>query len=455
LDQISTTLTPCPSPASGRGENLMSTIATTVTCPVFDSFRVQQIGGMFDVPLAAKASQQFRVELPDDLWQKDWRIGLIVGPSGSGKSTIARKMFGERLYAMQPWAEDRAVIDGLGERPIKEITGLFTAVGFSSPPSWIKPYHVLSGGEQFRCDLARALATITAGDCRNSRRNTDRETTSVRLPGWLAAERSEAPAFKRLGHRSPTIAARRCPSLCPSHPSPNPEATLRSTLDENRTVPFGSPVIAFDEFTSVVDRNVARVASAAIAKSMRAGQIAGRFVAVTCHYDVADWLAPDWVIDMATASFQWRCLQRPKIDLKILRCARGAWAMFARHHYLSGSLAAGARCFLAVWEDHPVAFCATVALFGKKNRWRISRIVTLPDYQGIGVGMRVTEAVADLHRGDGLRVNLTASHPAVIAHCRRSPRWRAIQVRKTGSKGWGNYRGSVGRAVVSFEFMGD
>jgi len=107
----------------------MTTIATTVTCPVFDSFRVQQVGGMFDVPLAAKASQQFRLDLPGDLWSKDWRIGLIVGPSGSGKSTIARKMFGPRLYDVRPWPQDRAVIDGLGDRPIKEITRLFTAVG--------------------------------------------------------------------------------------------------------------------------------------------------------------------------------------------------------------------------------------------------------------------------------------------------------------------------------------
>jgi len=28
-------------------------------------------------------------------------------------------------------------------------------------PSWIKPYHVLSNGEQFRCDLARALSQTT------------------------------------------------------------------------------------------------------------------------------------------------------------------------------------------------------------------------------------------------------------------------------------------------------
>ena len=48
-----------------------------------------------------------------------------------------------------------------------------------------------------------------------------------------------------------------------------------------------------------------------------------------------------------------------------------------------------------------MAFCATVSLIGRKNRWRISRIVTLPDYQGIGIGMAVAEAVAELHRRGG------------------------------------------------------
>ncbi len=105
-----------------------------------------------------------------------------------------------------------------------------------------------------------------------------------------------------------------------------------------------------------------------------------------------------------------------------------------------------------------MAFCATVSLIGKKNRWRISRIVTLPDYQGIGIGMAVAEAVAELHLAEGHRLNVTASHPALLAHCRRSPRWRAVQVRKTGSAGTAKfikgYRGSAGRAVVSFEYLG-
>ena len=218
-------------------------------------------------------------------------------------------------------------------------------------------------------------------------------------------------------------------------------------------------MVVFDEFTSVVDRNVARVVSAAVAKGIRSGQIGCRFVAVTCHYDVTEWLAPDWVIDMATASFTRRRLRRPPIELEIFRCRRSAWRMFARHHYLSGALSQYARCFLALWEGVPVAFCAMVSLIGRKNRWRISRIVTLPDYQGIGIGMAVAEAVAELHVREGNRVNVTASHPSLIAHCRRSPRWRVVGVKKTGSrrsqKFIANYRGSTGRAVVSFEYVGD
>jgi GNAT superfamily N-acetyltransferase len=364
-------------------------VDVTVSCPVHESFRVQQVAGMFDVPLAARATQQFRVEIPE--WREPWKIGLIVGPSGSGKTTIAREMFGTRLAGRREWPDDRAVVDGLGELPIKTVTGLFTAVGFSSPPAWVRPYSVLSNGERFRCDLARALAEADA---------------SEGGPGDLRA----------------------------------------------------GDVVAFDEFTSVVDRNVARAVSASVAKGIRAGRIGCRLVAVTCHYDVADWLQPDWVIDMATGSFQRRCLSRPPIRLEIFRCGRGAWRLFARHHYLSGSLSTAARCYLALWEGEPVTFCATVSLIARKGRYRVTRLVTLPDYQGLGLGMAVLEAVAQLHCDEGHRLNLTASHPAVVSHCRRSPRWRAVGVRKTGSGRMSaqfvrGYRSSAGRAVVSFEYL--
>lgn len=54
-------------------------------------------------------------------------------------------------------------------------------------------------------------------------------------------------------------------------------------------------LIVFDEFTSVVDRTVAKTASYAISRSIRKTQ--KQFIAVACHYDIIEWLEPDWVYD--------------------------------------------------------------------------------------------------------------------------------------------------------------
>lgn len=371
----------------------MPNLDISVHCPVHDSFRVQQVAGLFDVPLAEKASASFSADVPSP--DEPWQIGLIVGPSGSGKTTIARQAFGEALYQAGDWPQDQAVVDCFGPLPIKRITGLLTSVGFSSPPSWIKPYQVLSGGERFRCDLARALARA--------------------WQDW------------------------------PTH--------------DTRRTPTQMPIVAFDEFTSVVDRNVAQIGSAAIAKAIRGGQIPCRFVAVSCHYDIAEWLEPDWVLDMTTGTCQRRRLRRPPIELELFRTVYDTWRLFAPHHYLSRALNRGAQCYVALWQGRPVAFCGVLSLIGKKNYWRISRIVTLPDFQGVGIGMRVAEAVARLYRGHGDRISITASHPALVGHCARSRRWRTTRVLKTGSgrtdRFIASYRSSCGRAVASFEYLGD
>lgn len=62
----------------------------------------------------------------------------------------------------------------------------------------------------------------------------------------------------------------------------------RAILSENET-------IVFDEFTSVVDRTVAKSASYAISKAVRKGN--KKFVAVACHRDIIEWLEPDWIYD--------------------------------------------------------------------------------------------------------------------------------------------------------------
>jgi len=72
-------------------------------------------------------------------------------------------------------------------------------------------------------------------------------------------------------------------------------------VDISRALLLEEPVIVFDEFTSVVDREVAKVSSLAIQKAIRRTE--KRFIAVTCHYDVVDYLEPDWVLCTDDMSF--------------------------------------------------------------------------------------------------------------------------------------------------------
>jgi ABC-type ATPase with predicted acetyltransferase domain len=75
----------------------------------------------------------------------------------------------------------------------------------------------------------------------------------------------------------------------------------RMRVDIARALCLQQQLIVFDEFTSVVDREIAKVSACAIAKAVR--RTNKQFIAVTCHYDVLDWLEPDWVFCTDEMSF--------------------------------------------------------------------------------------------------------------------------------------------------------
>ena len=83
----------------------MPVVEITVDCPVFDSFRVEQVAGMFDVPLAAKATQEFRVGVPEDL------LDIEGGKSedSSGQGAVDR---GRWTIQWIPGAKPQAVCGG-------------------------------------------------------------------------------------------------------------------------------------------------------------------------------------------------------------------------------------------------------------------------------------------------------------------------------------------------------
>ena len=116
------------------------------------SFRSSAIISNFDIDIS-HIDEHFtgEMEFPDG-----WQIGLIVGGSGTGKTTIAHEVFKDAFFCGYEYKAD-AVIDDMPKADVKEIEKAFTSVGFSSPPSWLKPYRVLSNGEKMRVDLARCI----------------------------------------------------------------------------------------------------------------------------------------------------------------------------------------------------------------------------------------------------------------------------------------------------------
>ena len=349
----------------------------TVESPVVPSPRVAQVAGLFDLPPAAASRRTWEVSLPLD--ERPWNLGLVVGPSGSGKSTLVRRLWPDAAGRVPAWDPDRSLLDDFpAGLSIREVTALLAAVGFASPPAWLRPFRVLSTGEQFRVTLARLLAEARPG---------------------------------------------------------------------------GAPVV-LDEYTSVVDRTVARVGSAALGRAVRARGL--RFVAATCHEDVEAWLRPDWVYRPAENAFaRGRLRPRPPIRLRVVRCRPSAWPLFAPHHYLSGRLAPPAVCFLAEWEGRPAAFSAWLACPGRGPRARREhRTVTLPDYQGVGIGGALADCVAALWRGLGYRAVSTTAHPALVRARLRSPHWHLRRRPSLARAEDPRLRHATTRLTTGFEYVG-
>jgi len=312
------------------------------------TFRVSSVIGKFDLQ-SNESTEHFKGKI--DL-SNDWKIGLIVGKSGSGKTTIAKQLF-EDFYITKFEYTNKSILDDMPNWcSVSDITNAFNSVGFSSPPSWLKPYSVLSNGEKMRCDLARSI------------------------------------------------------------------------LEKNE-------MIVFDEFTSVLDRNVAKIGSFAIQKAIRKSD--KKFIAVGCHYDVEDWLMPDWVFNTDTMtfhSFEGQKKNRPKIKFNIYKAKnKSIWRMFAKHHYLSHTHNNAAHVYLATINDEIAGFLSVLHLPHPhvKNIKKVHRLVILPDYQGAGFGIKFLEEIGKIYKKEKWRFTIKTSAPSLIYALKKRTQWRCTQ----------------------------
>jgi len=328
-------------------------------CSDANSYRAARVKSLFNAETGANFDLDADLEIERD---GDWRIGVVVGPSGSGKTSIGRQFFGHESFFAPPWPGEAPIIDAIGAgADFDAVTASLASVGLGDVPTWLRPFHALSMGEQFRATLARLVI--------------------------------DAPA----------------------------EAVV-------------------DEFTSVVDRQIARIGALAFAKAWRRGT--GRVVLLTPHYDVLEWLEPDWVFDTGTKTFSRRSLRRPRIELEIVQTDWRYWPLFAPHHYLKLAAMPAAICYVGLIDGEPVAHLGV----GCKNKGmavegRACRLVVMPEWQGAGVGIRFLNWICDnqLRGGDGARLPYPAttcfhtSHPGLCAALRRQPCWTQISASLHGS----------------------
>ena len=185
------------------------------SCDNFSSFRAEKVKSLFNAESGHNWEHVAEIPIEDD----GWKIGLIVGPSGSGKTSLGSKIWPESgiVNLSEGWNPDLPLIDDIAPgKDMNIVTSALSAVGLGDVPAWLRPFKVLSNGEQFRAGLARLIC--------------------------------DAP-----------------------------------------------DKIVVDEFTSVVDRQIAKIGAAAFAKSWR--KTGNQIVLLSCHYDVVEWLQPDWVYD--------------------------------------------------------------------------------------------------------------------------------------------------------------
>ena len=195
-----------------------------------------------------------------------------------------------------------------------------------------------------------------------------------------------------------------------------------------RVIAEGAQRVIIDEFTSVVDRQIAKVGAGAFSKAWK--RVGGQAVLLSCHYDILDWIEPDWVFDTRTGELQrgslWR---RPKFELEVFQTDGSYWPMFEPHHYLKLPRMVAAKYYVGFVDGEAVChMAASPALH--TGGMRACRMVVMPEWQGAGVGMKFLNEVCRLQFTDANPYNARTnavyfhtSHPGLCAALRRDKRW--------------------------------
>ncbi len=280
---------------------------------------------------------------------KEWNIGVVYGGSGSGKTTILKNFFKKEMNTYS-FDYNKSLISNFDWLEPQEATFLLSSMGLSSVPTWLRPFHTLSNGEQYRASLAYMVG--------------------------------------------------------------------KASTEE---------IILIDEYTSVVDRDVAKAMSNALQKYIK--RTNKKIVLASCHFDIMEWLQPNWIYSPQKGRLEIAPSrrQRPEIKLQIFRCRYEAWNIFKQHHYLSEELNKAAKCFLMCYNEKPVSFMGILPMPSGtiKDAYRVSRLVVLPDFQGLGIGIKILNFFGSMYKKDNKTLYIKTSNPSLFKGMERNQKhWK-------------------------------
>ena len=251
-----------------------------------------------------------------------------------------------------------------------------------------------------------------------------KETEVIWEPNKAIASQVDPNLLMRLGLSS-------IPSLCrPYHVLSTGE---KHRADIAQTLRSGCVI---DEFTSVCNRDLAQSISVGVRNVIDHFGYKNVVIA-TCHEDVINWLEPDWVANTLTRRLVEGRSERQPSTFKILPCSIKAWSIFIDHHYLSSDINKSAHCWLLVNETNMICGFASAIPFPSRdlrNAWREHRTVILPDFQGMGLGSKLSNAIAKMYYDRGCRYFSKTAHPKLGEHRNNSNLWKPTSMNQVSRK---------------------
>lgn len=122
-------------------------------------------------------------------------------------------------------------------------------------------------------------------------------------------------------------------------------------------------------------------------------------------------------------------------------------------------------CFIVYWNGKEVGFISFIPMLSSvEKRYRITRIVVLPDFQGLGISKIILETFGAMYKAKGIIVTIRTIHQGLGMYFENSYNWNALSTNKLKTKtetntlknnaGKGKNLTFIGREAFSYKYVG-